>query len=292
MTKGAVLVLVYLACAGHGRRVQSSEQTSKLSARASSQGALDPMRSLAMAILALDPAAAFNPVPAMRFLAGNMAAQRPRNALMLEQPESDVLPSRRAALRNAASASIAWLSLLASPQAARSISEQLREKIEQMAPSVGQGGQLSTDIGESITKKSVEVLITDVSYKEMGECPKNFFRPKVGKWECIEVSATALNQGRRNPARAADVYGNLYDAEGGSPAAVSLDGGQKAPLASLVEDFPRDKKKKVTWVMAVEKNAARPFTFAGLKGSYQSAGAGSIFKPFNECELNTVDEEC
>ena len=55
----------------------------------------------------------------------------------------------------------------------------------------GQTGALRVDEPVSLTGKSVEIVVKDLSYVELKECPKNFFiPPKEGPWTCIEVSQT------------------------------------------------------------------------------------------------------
>merc|ERR1712129_674911 len=53
---------------------------------------------------------------------------------------------------------------------------------------------------------------------ELDKCPPNFFVPeKEGPWTCLEITATALNQGRKKKVEAAEVFGQMYaeDSDGG-----------------------------------------------------------------------------
>jgi len=152
----------------------------------------------------------------------------------------------------------------------------------------GGGGALRSDIGESVQGSGVEILVSDLSYKELKACPPKFFLPaKGGPWDCIEITATALNQGKRKKATAAEVFGQVYDAENFACLAVSLDPTQKAPLAVLDEPFKQGEKKQVTFTLAVQARSPRPFRLAGFKASYRSANMEKVFKPFDDCEIDS-----
>ena len=152
---------------------------------------------------------------------------------------------------------------------------------------LGQGGALSANAPVSLRGSGVEVLITDPSYKELDACPKGMFiPPKGGPWQCIEVSATALNQGKRE-VNAADVFGALFDAEGYSPAATSLDPSQKTPFATLETRLPKGQPVAVKWVSAVQARSPRPFRFAGMKAEYRNAAMAKTYKSFDPCEIDS-----
>ena len=181
---------------------------------------------------------------------------------------------RRATLQGAASA--AWLTLL--PGIATASDDRA---------GFGQGGALRSDIGESDRGSGVEVLITDLSYTELAACPPKFFiPPKGGPWSCIQVTASAFNQGKRD-ATVAEVFGQVYDAENYACLATSLDPSQKAPIAVLEGQIPKGEKTPVTFVLAVQARSPRPFRFAGMKASLRNAAMEKIFKPFDPCEIDS-----
>lgn len=152
---------------------------------------------------------------------------------------------------------------------------------------LGTTGSLRSDVPESLTGSGIEVIITDITYRELEACPKKFFVPvKGGPWTCIEVSATAYNNGKRD-VKAADVFGQVYDAEGYSPASTSLDPSQKAPIATIEVPLPKGVKVPVKWVAAVQSRSPRPFRFAGIKGTYRSAAMASTYDAFDPCEIDS-----
>mgnify|MGYP001232686630 CR=1 FL=1 len=204
-------------------------------------------------------------------------------AALAPPPASSSRPGgRRAALQNAAAAAV-LLPLASYPSAAlaRAVIE------DDVVAGLGQTGALRSDVPVSLTGSGVEITITDISYTELDACPKKFFLPpKGGPWACIEISATAYNQGKRE-VKAADVFGQVYDAEGYSPAATSLDPSQKAPLTTLEATFPKGVKVPVKWVAAVQARSPRPFRFAGLKANYRSAAMAATFSVFDPCEVDS-----
>ena len=59
-------------------------------------------------------------------------------------------------------------------------------------------GGFVENIGQSAKGDGVQILLNDLSYTELKSCPPNFYIPqKGGPWDCIEISATAVNQGKR-----------------------------------------------------------------------------------------------
>ena len=76
-------------------------------------------------------------------------------------------------------------------------------------------------------------------------------------------------------------------AAGFSPAAVSLDPSQKAPLTTLRTTFPKGKPVEVTWVQAVQARSPRPFRFAGFKADYRNAAMAATFEAFDPCEIDS-----
>ena len=103
---------------------------------------------------------------------------------------------------------------------------------------------------------------------------------------CLEVSATAFSQGRRTPT-AAEVFVQIFDAEGFSCLATALDPTQKTPTAIINEPFPKGKSKPITFIVAVRGAAARPFRFAGFKASYRNAAMERTFEAFDPCEIDS-----
>ena len=154
---------------------------------------------------------------------------------------------RRATVQGAASA--AWLTLL--PGIATGYDDRA---------GFGQSGALRADIGESVLGSGVEVLITDLSYTELAACPPKFFiPPKGGPWSCIQVTASAFNQGKRD-ATVAEVFGQVYDAENYACLATSLDPSQKAPIAVLDGQLPKGQNTPVAFVLAVQARSPRGST--------------------------------
>ena len=66
-----------------------------------------------------------------------------------------------------------------------------------------------------------EVEMSDITSRNI-DCPKKFFLPAKGTWQCIEVTAKANNIGKKDLG-AAGVYGRVRDADGYPCLAVSLD---------------------------------------------------------------------
>ena len=204
----------------------------------------------------------------------------PTLLLALTTPPPPGSSSRRAALQGIASATLLGSTTI--PGAAMA-----KKGGEDVLAGFGQTGALRSDVPESLTGSGVEITITDITYKELEACPKKFFLPpKGGPWNCIEITAKAYNQGKREVG-AADVFGQLYDAEGFSPAAVSLDPSQKAPLTTLRTTFPKGKPVEVTWVQAVQARSPRPFRFAGMKAEYRNAAMAKTYKSFDPCEIDS-----
>lgn len=191
--------------------------------------------------------------------------------------------SRRAAVQAATSAAV--LPLVTNVGSASAVSRQSLD--DDVKAGFGQTGALRVDEPVSLTGKSVEIVVKDLSYVELKECPKNFFiPPKEGPWTCIEVTATAMNQGKRE-VKAADVFGQLLDAEGFSASSTALDPSQKTPFATLEYTFPKGVEVPVKWTCAVQARSPRPFRFAGIKGAYRNAAMASTFKAFDDCEIDS-----
>jgi len=151
----------------------------------------------------------------------------------------------------------------------------------------GGTGGLRSDISESIKGDGVDILISDLSYKELAACPKKFFLPeKGGPWSCLEVSATAYNQGKRTPT-AAEIFGQIFDAEGFSCLATALDPTQKTTTAVINEPIPKGKAKPITFTVAVRGAAKRPLRFAGFKASYRNAAMERTYEAFDPCEIDS-----
>ena len=140
-------------------------------------------------------------------------------------------------------------------------------------------------MGPSVLGDGVDILITDLSYTELSACPANFFiPPKGGPWNCIEVSATANNQGKRVPTAAA-VYGLILDAEGSPCLATGLDSTQKTEVAAI-GSVPKG-KSSVKFVVAVQGRAPKPYRFQGFKAGYRSARLEKTFATFDPCEVDS-----
>ena len=200
--------------------------------------------------------------------------------LLLPSSDTGRVATRRAMLQGATAAAMLPL-LSTSPEAA--VADQFEER-----PGFGGTGALRSDMGPSVLGDGVEILITDMSYKELDKCPPNFFIPeKEGPWDCLEITATALNQGKRKKVKAADVFGQMYDREGFSVLSTALDPTQKTPMTALLTDFPQGVKKQVSWTVVVQARSPRPFRFAGFKGAYRNAAVAKTFQKFDPCEVDS-----
>ena len=199
-------------------------------------------------------------------------------------PRSGSSPtSRRAALQTAAALTLPSLATVMAPGTAVAAPYKGYDERSGFSGS----GALRSDVPVSLTGSSVEILIEDMTYKELSACPTNYFiPPKGGPWSCIEVSATATNQGKRK-VNAAEVFGIISDAEGFACASTALDASQKTPLASLQQEFPKGKSVPVKWVTAVQSRSPKPFTFRGMKADYRSANMEKTFQPFDACEIDS-----
>lgn len=150
---------------------------------------------------------------------------------------------------------------------------------------LGESGRLRENIGQSAKGDGVQILLNDLSYTELNSCPPNFYIPqKGGPWDCIEISATAVNQGKRDVSAAA-VFGQVRDAEGYSCLSTALDATQKTGIASLGA-VPQG-SSRVSFVVAIQGRSPRPLSLAGFKASYRNAAIESTFKPFDPCEIDS-----
>ena len=200
--------------------------------------------------------------------------------LLLPSGNTGRIVTRRAMLQGASAAAILPL-VSASPQAA--VADVFDER-----PGFGGTGALRSDMGPSVLGDGVEILMTDLSYTELAACPPNFFVPeKEGPWDCIQITATALNQGRKKKVNAAEVFGQMYDAQGFSVLSTALDPTQKTPRAALITDFPQGQKKQVSFTVVVQARSPRPFRFAGVKATYRSAAIEKTFAKFDPCEVDS-----
>ncbi|KAL1521398.1 hypothetical protein AB1Y20_021063 [Prymnesium parvum] len=146
-------------------------------------------------------------------------------------------------------------------------------------------GALREDIGESVIGDGVQILLTDLTYKELNACPPNFSLPtKGGPWDCIEISATATNQGKRSVTAAA-VFGIVRDAEGYPCLSTALDPTIKSGIASVGE-VPKG-SSPVSFVVAVQGRSPRPLRLTGFKASYRNAKIERTFEAFDPCEVDS-----
>jgi len=192
--------------------------------------------------------------------------------------------TRRAALQTAGLFPLLTANLASADQAG-----QARSVMEGNEREGSFTGALRSDIGPSVLGDGVEILVSDLSYTELSECPKGFFLPtKSGPWTCIEISATALNQGRRKKPEAADIFGLLFDAEGFACLSTALDPTTKgSPVATLEMPFPKGQKVPIKFTAAVQSRSPRPLRFAAFKGDYRNAAVSRTFKAFDPCEIDS-----
>lgn len=150
---------------------------------------------------------------------------------------------------------------------------------------LGQTGALDPNLPQSATGDAVQILLTDLAYKELEACPPNFYLPtKGGPWDCIEIRGTAINQGKRDVTAAA-VFGLVRDAEGYACLATALDPSIKTGIASLGA-VPRG-KTPVSFVVAVQGRSPRPLQLTGFKASYRNAAIEKTFAVFDPCEIDS-----
>lgn len=150
---------------------------------------------------------------------------------------------------------------------------------------LGQSGALRDTIGQSVKGDGVQILLTGLTYKEVSTCPPNFYLPaKGGPWDCIEISGTATNQGKRDVSAAA-VFGIVRDAEGYACLATALDPSMKSGIASLGA-VPRG-ESAVSFVVAVQGRSPRPLRLTGFKASYRNANIEKTFQTFDPCEVDS-----
>jgi hypothetical protein len=179
--------------------------------------------------------------------------------------------SRRKALQQAAAAALLSLPGVAS------------------AGDFAKGGAI--DPNSPPTAETNQIKMTDLSYTEVGQCPKTVPIPqKGGPWSCIEITATATNVGRRKDPAAANVFGTMFDADLYSPLAVSLDPTQKFGIQVLPGPFPQNKPREVKFTLAVQGRSKRPFKFALWKANYIDAGQLQLTKGLTDCEQD--EEAC
>ena len=150
---------------------------------------------------------------------------------------------------------------------------------------LGTSGALREDISESVKGDGVQILLTDLSYTELKACPPNFYLPtKGGPWDCIEIQATATNQGKREVSAAA-VFGIVRDAEGYPCLATALDPSIKSGIASLGKLGKG--QTPVSFVVAVQGRSPRPLKLTGFKASYRNAKIEQTFSVFSPCEVDS-----
>ena len=149
---------------------------------------------------------------------------------------------------------------------------------------LAESGRLRQDIGEGVKGDGVQILMSDLSYRELPACPTRFYLPPKGSWQCIEISATATNQGNKDVSAAA-VFGLVRDAEGYECMATALDASMKSGIASLGA-VPMGQSRH-TFIVAVQSRSPRPLRLSGFKASYRNAAIESTFKPFDPCEIDS-----
>ncbi|KAL3924969.1 MAG: hypothetical protein SGPRY_003766 [Prymnesium sp.] len=150
---------------------------------------------------------------------------------------------------------------------------------------LGTSGALREDLGASVIGDGVQILLTELTYKELASCPPNFYLPtKGGPWDCIEISGVAINQGKRDVTAAA-VFGIVRDAEGYPCLATALDPSMKTGIASLGM-IPKG-KTPVSFVVAVQGRSPRPLRLSGFKASYRNARIERTFDVFDPCEVDS-----
>jgi len=137
---------------------------------------------------------------------------------------------------------------------------------------------------ESLQGDGVQITLTDLSYREV-PCPPGFYLPEKGSWDCLEVSATASNNGKR-AVSAAGVFGFIRDADGYPCLSTALDEKMRTSIASL-GSVPKG-RSKVSFTVAVSRDAPRPLTLQNFKASYSNKAIERQFEPFDRCELDPI----
>ncbi len=137
---------------------------------------------------------------------------------------------------------------------------------------------------ESQDGAAVQITLTELQAAEVS-CPANFYLPAKGEWDCLQIRATANNQGKRDVS-AAGVFGRIRDADGYPCLSTALDDRMQTTIASLGA-VPRG-KSDVSFVVAVSKDAPRPLSFEGFKAVYRNAAIERTFAPLDACELDPI----
>eukprot|EP00316_Scyphosphaera_apsteinii_P017574 CAMPEP_0119316980 /NCGR_PEP_ID=MMETSP1333-20130426/41534_1 /TAXON_ID=418940 /ORGANISM="Scyphosphaera apsteinii, Strain RCC1455" /LENGTH=199 /DNA_ID=CAMNT_0007322773 /DNA_START=78 /DNA_END=677 /DNA_ORIENTATION=+ len=152
-----------------------------------------------------------------------------------------------------------------------------------LQPSFAGSTGLSETVGESVRGGGVQILLEDLSMRDV-DCPPGFYLPAKGRWDCIEISGTANNQGKRDVSAAA-VFGLVRDRDNYPCLSTALDDRMKTGIASLGK-VPKG-KSPVSFVVAVDSNAPRPLSLSAFKASYRNAAIEKTFMPFDPCEVDS-----
>eukprot|EP00746_Dinoflagellata_sp_MGD_P021846 gnl/MRDRNA2_/MRDRNA2_15102_c0_seq1.p1 gnl/MRDRNA2_/MRDRNA2_15102_c0~~gnl/MRDRNA2_/MRDRNA2_15102_c0_seq1.p1 ORF type:complete len:287 (-),score=37.12 gnl/MRDRNA2_/MRDRNA2_15102_c0_seq1:17-877(-) len=131
-------------------------------------------------------------------------------------------------------------------------------------------------------RSAEDITLTDITGEKV-TCPPGTFVPQRGKWDCLEITATADNQGGR-VVSAASVYGRIRDADGNLVLSTALDEGMRASIASLGQT--NKGKSQVKFILTVIANSPGPLKYEGFKAVYSNKNIEKQFQPFDPCELD------
>lgn len=131
---------------------------------------------------------------------------------------------------------------------------------------------------------SAQIELSQLSFETVA-CPADFYLPAKGKWDCLKISATANNQGKREVS-GAGVFGFIKDADGYPCLSTALDDKMRTTIASL-GTVPKGISQQ-SFVVAVSADAPRPLSFENFKASYSNKAIEAQFAPLGRCELDPI----
>ena len=146
------------------------------------------------------------------------------------------------------------------------------------------GAALAAAVLPSAPAFADEVEMSELRSRNI-DCPKRFFLPAKGRWQCIEVTADANNIGKKDLG-AAGVFGRVRDRDGYPCLATALDDKMRTEIATIY-DVPRG-KSTVSFILATDATAPRPLEFEGFRASRKDKGMEKLYAPFSECDLDPV----
>lgn len=262
-TARRVPISQYAAANAIGHKIHLQADDCWLGSRSGDKKTFGALRSFAFLLFSVSPAVTFNPSVSPALFPVANACCDPRHDVNMATRSKDGLV-RRSFLQCGAAAAAALVSEVASAD-------------------LGATSRLREDVQQSLKGSGINILLKNLTYKELDACPSKFYLPQKGQWSCIEISGTAVNQGPKETSAAA-VFGVVRDAEGNDVLSVDLDGSVKTGIASL--GFLPKGPSPVSFVVAVLQRSKRPLQLQGFKASYRTAEIERRFMPLDDCELS------